>query len=422
MTRVLLIAIALFVQATPPADVSVLGHVDKGELSRLDPRTSVVLVSGATHFRADVNPDGTFAFMKVKPGTYDVFVDDNAMPVETILASGIPSIRLTVGKEHISGLRLIAPRHVTVQGTGIIEGGRPMPRFSLWLTKKTEAAFFSRKFDVGRVVYVSVHPGKYNVTAEVPSGFVLRSITAGDVDLRTEPLIVTDNGVRNLSVVLDVDPAGPSPFVQVRGRFTGGDVAAYVRTTIGMSGPAMNESLTSLLDPEGRFGFPMVRPGTYSLEIYSMPELSSNPAIAIGVGSADLSDLEIPMPLWHEVAGRVVLEDPGAMPKAISFSLGFPNGASVGSNGRPGWTHRDLLPGAVIVTPLASLGRRAELQPDGRFKVRLPVGERRLQVRSDAIPGYVLSAASYGWADILTSDLTVTSTDKVELVLKFKRQ
>jgi hypothetical protein len=420
----LLFALLVSMQVSPLPGVKVGGYVVPSDPARAHLLRSVVLIRGATSLRAPIGPDRAFEFAKVPPGAYDVFVDDVGMTPDTIRLTGMPPVRVIVRDVDITGFRLVTPRRVVVEGTARLEGVALMPSFSLSFTNTSGATPFSDTVGGGGSFYFQLYPGEYRVTAAgVPAGFAVRSITAGQVDLRTQTLTVTADGSPKLAVTLGLDSAFSSPFVQIRGRLTGGNSGTYAGAHIVMSSSVLAGYLTASASADGTFHFPMALPGTYAVDIYSMPETLGAPAISLGVGNSDLTNLELPIPVWQEVMGRVVLDNAGTMPRFISFALAFPNGAALMANGRAAAVARNLAPGTVVVTPLGFLPRSAPLQPDGRFKVTLPEGERRFRLEaSSAPPGYVLTAATYGTTDILTGPITIAGGDTAELVLRFERR
>jgi len=118
------------------------------------------------------------------------------------------------------------------------------------------------------------------------------------------------------------------------------------------------------------------------------------PRAEITVASADVTGVEFVIPPQKEISGRIILEGRGALPR-----LSLPLISTSAANGFPSQT------GTITINP----------QPDGTFKVTVPLEERQVG-RPNGLPvGYALKSLRYGSTDLASALLKVTATDTAEL-------
>jgi TonB family protein len=139
-------------------------------------------------------------------------------------------------------------------------------------------------------------------------------------------------------------------------------------------------NVATKVGPDGAFEFPMVLPGAYTVRI--SPTL---PVAALVVGSKDLRDVEIAIPPFKTVSGRVKVEGTVAAAPRLTFSL----------------------PGS-LTTPNTTW---AINQADGSFKVSLPLGEFPIQVEA---AGFTVKALALGNVDGLQHPVLITTADSAE--------
>jgi hypothetical protein len=254
----------------------------------------------------------------------------------------------------------------------------------------------------------------------LPAGYRLISLTSGTIDLRVALLPVTADVSRSIVVGLALDPTARPPFVRVTGRVTGEDASTYAKTQISLTSSVLAVRLSAAVAPDGTFSIPQVLPGTYRVRFIGIRPMTGDPAISLGVGAADLSNVELPMPAWREIAGRIVIPSGMAVPRFVSFTVQFPNGAALSADGSAADIERTLAPGQIVVTPLGLLSVSAQVQPDGTFTVRLPAGERQFRLNDSSVPpGSILKSVTFGAADLLKEPMRVTTPGVEELVLTF---
>lgn len=384
--------------------------------------TDVVLLSGNTTLRARVTREQTFVFTRIPPGTYDAYIDDVGMSQATLLGTGMPATRLVIGQNGATGIRLEAPRRIVVQGNTTIEADVPVPSFSVsFANTRPGARPVTDVVGYAGSVYTPLYAGEYRVTVVgLPAGFVVRSLAAGKIDLRTQPLAVNAGSSPTIAVGLAIDPSTRSPFISISGRLTGGDSSKYGQTRLSLYSRVLSVPLASVVAADGTFSIPRALPGTYAVRYIGNRPVSGDPAISLGVGATDLTGVELPFTSWRQISGRVVVPGGAALPRYLVFSATFPNGAALSADGSAADIERKLGPGQIVVTPLGHLSVSAPVQPDGSFIVNLPVGERQFKLNGSSVPaGSALKSATYGNADLLKEPMRVVAAGAEELVITF---
>jgi TonB family protein len=342
-------------------------------------RRAALIGGGSPAQETTLATDGSFQFLRVRPGTYSL-----------ILNVGAPSqpVSVSVTDKDVTGLEIVVPLTVIITGTVTVDGGGPFPRFSL--------SFASYKGGVTApgvapspqgVLRAQLPEGEYRITwSALPAGYNLKSITAGSTDVLANPLkVAAASPPPPLVVMLGV--GSPPPWVKVSGRIIRPPAApAGVRnqlTMTGTSGTLVLDNLSTIVNDDGSFEFPKVLPGNYAVRLTS-PVLPVPPTSLV-VGNKDLSGVEIAFPAMKEITGRVTIEGLGQITPRLTFTLPDPSGA----------------------IPATAVG-----QPDGTFRLTLPDGERRLTL---SVPGYSVKALSYGSVDLLREPLIkISSTDSAE--------
>jgi hypothetical protein len=131
----------------------------------------------------------------------------------------------------------------------------------------------------------------YRVTVNnLPSGYVLKSLTVDSADLLKDSLkvdVVPKRSKPSLQVTLAVDP---TVWIQISGRVTTAGKLPQGVNSVSISNPAFAEALSVRLDSKGAFVFPQVLPGTYTLRVGSAKEFAETTIVA---GPGGVSDLVI---------------------------------------------------------------------------------------------------------------------------------
>jgi hypothetical protein len=159
---------------------------------------------------------------------------------------------------------------------------------------------------------VRLPPGEYRPAIALPNGYILQSVRAGAVDLKTERLQVAAD--RNTAEVIITLAVNTETWVRVSGRVAN----AATRTSAagqgaqlvvrgGIPGPfisparnlilisdALSEYLVAPIAPNGAFEFPRVPPGAFGVR--ALPDTRSTPVLNLNVPGRDLLGLEITVP------------------------------------------------------------------------------------------------------------------------------
>jgi hypothetical protein len=358
--------------SSPPPWVKVSGRVVGIRSTGATPSVSLSGV-GMLAPEAHVNPDGTFEFPMVLPGTYTAqIVPPPGNP---------PRVTVVVGRKDVEGVQIVIPVMKCVPGRVVVEGDGPIPNLSFRLTPADQVSTLSvMPPDHGRFG-ILLPEGERRITFNaqlLPPGYTLKSFTYGSTDLSRDPLnIVTADS----SQLLLTFAAAPGSWAKVSGRITGIDPKAR---TYQVSIPGLRP-LQANVQPDGSFSFEKVLRGNYTMSLTSLGGIPASKPIA--VTGQDITGMEFVAPPQKEVTGHVTVE--GGAQRFTSFTL-VVRGSSAGS-----------------------VGIYVSAGPDGNFKVALPEGES--QVTVSGIPPNAVRSLTYGVVDLLKAPLRVTRADAAEL-------
>ncbi len=215
--------------------------------------------------------DGSFEFVRLRPGTYTLSVSPAAF---------FQPRTLVVGEKDITGLELRVPWTGEVRGKAAVEGGDPVPTFTLSFTGGIRPA---TSYLANQAFQATLTEGFYGVsTSGIPSGFYVKSITAGATNLLTDPLRVTPASLPP-EILVTLGVSTPSPWVRLSGRITGSRPSTT--STLTLNGPI--GSLQASVSADGSFEFPKVLPGLYTA--YTNPAPIAAQPITIVVPNRDLT-------------------------------------------------------------------------------------------------------------------------------------
>jgi hypothetical protein len=275
-----------------------------------------------------------------------------------------------------------APPRVTVTGRMVTGPDTPLPHPFVTFVGAGTTVQSSVTTD-GRFEAM-LAMGAYRVTvAQLPPGYTVRSLTAGTVDLREQPLEVRDAPPADIRV--EVVYSGPAPR-SVSGRVSGVENRPFSQVVVHLIAPVLQFE-TPLL-PDGSFRFERVVPGAYTLSV-SAPyptRLPLLPQVPLRVLDADLTAIDVRPLQVGVVDGLVTTTDGAPLPW---LSLRFTRPGSIGSaNNLTGDTARFS----------------TELQP-GRYQVRV----------SGLSKGYEVTSVKDGTVDLLSNELNVEQGTAVSL-------
>lgn len=230
--------------------------------------------------------------------------------VGVVLISAITCF--AVGAEAQRGVRGLAPGNVS--GTVTVEGGAPRPLFQLTLTDAAGHSFtplargafkasntgwtpIAADFGESASFTLDLPSGEYRVALTgLPSGYVLRSMSAGAADLTADPLRVS-GADPVIQIRLGVT-AGP-PWVKVGGKVSG--AASRIQqmpparsvskpaTEVGLTGALFSQTIRAAIHADGSFEFPLVLPGVYEIHVLPTNAETDRGGTTINVGSQGAS-------------------------------------------------------------------------------------------------------------------------------------
>jgi hypothetical protein len=315
-----------------------------------------------------VDPDGSFVFSRVGPGTYSLFMAGGTMA---------QPVSFTVGDKDVSGIEVTLVRTVTVSGILAIDGGGPRPGFALLFANFRGVALNLPAVNLRNETFETQLPeGEYRVSWNaLPPGYFIKAITSGPLDLLSRALTVAaDSPPPRIVVTLGV--ASPPPWVKVSGKVTGAPQGAGLSMNGTGAGAA---GLTTTINPDGSFEV-LLLPGTYQVRFTPVLPI---PTVSLVVPNKDVTDAQIVFPPLVELKGHV--EGPGIV-TFLLFNVISPSGSRVGT--------------------------AATAQADGSFKLTLPEGEWRLTLTAS---GFTLKSMTYGTTDLLKDSINIRAGSTQEL-------
>jgi TonB family protein len=344
---------------------------------------SVVLIGGTAPIQVTTAADGSFQFLRVLPGSYQLGS-----------AAGRTSqpLAVAVGDQNILGLEIVVVPTVNVTGSVVIEGNGMRPRIQLQLSSFK---------GTGQSVGVSTQPdgsmravmpeGEYRVSwSSLPVGYEIKSVTSGTIDLLTRSLKVSvDAPPEPIRVLVSVEG---NPWVKVSGRVTN---PGSNRTLI-LTGPNVDQ-IQLTVNPDGTFEIPQALPGQYQVRPNPIPaasvaaiRLQATQLISVVIPNQDTTNLVIPLPLMKVVQGIVV------------------NNSGAAVQGRYSLSYQQS-----ILTSSSSGSTSFATPSDGKFTLELsPGSDVHISVSA---PGYPTKSLTYGVTDLMRDNMRVAMTDTAEL-------
>ena len=387
--------------------LTVSGRVVRESNQPLGVAFQVGLGGSDQYFNTTTKFDGSFEFLKVRPGNYTL----NVNPVP----GGQPR-SIVVGDKDVTGIEFIVPWTVDVSGRVLVDGGGPRPNVTVSFVGGPRGYFNA---GIGNQTFqITLAEGVYGVVVSgVPAGYYVKSITAGSTDLLSNPIQVSRTATAP-QVVVTLGVSTPAPWVKLSGRITG------VRNAPGglsvqLDGPNL-AGFNAVVGPDGSFEFPMILPGTYNANV--LPTPLRLPPVSIVVPNKDLTGIEIPYPATTELSGRVTVEGGGPLPRFFLNPAFGPAEKSVSPTASP--------PGLaqLLVTTAPGFTRgpmqvNVNLQPDGTFKTSLPQGQYQIAAMipmygSGAASPYFVKSFTYGTTDLVKDPVTV-GTEPAEFRITF---
>jgi TonB family protein len=332
--------------------------------------------------------DGSFEITNVRPGQYSLSVSSGQLTLAQ-------PVTFTVTDKDVTGIEAVMMQTLLLTGNLMVEGDGLRPR--LQLTLSPFKGGISSPY-VGIVAdgsfRVTVPEGEYRLSwSNLPSGYFLKSITMGSVDLLSAPLKVQVNTpVQPISIMLGV--SSPPPWTKLGGRVVGLNPALTgTPIHVSLTGTSLVETLDTIIAPDGTFEIGRVLPGNYTIRFPALPVAAIN-LIVPGGGS---SSIDIPVPSLKQFSGRFTIEGQSQISPRLTFS--WPEQAS------------SLNSGASFTSTNASA---AAVHPDGTFTVILPEGERKLTLSA---PLFSIQALTYGATDLLKQPFKTSASNSDELLV-----
>ena len=341
---------------------------------------------------ARLEPDGSFTFSNVPEGRYQIQLSPAPL--------GWSTVPVTVEKTDLENVEVQLPTYTAVKGRAAVDGGSAFPRGTRGAPVSVQAVRTGGESVIASVqedgTFELLLPGgRYRVSVPgVPTGYYLKSMTSGLVDLTIYQLDVGNAPPSDIALTLGFLKRPEPPGVRVTGRLTFAQTGALpssegvVLVSSGSRNVAVRESP---LAPDGSFEFTGVSPGIYNIETFP-----DNPTALYGivVNKTDVTGIEFAVPVLIKVKGGIEWTDS----QGAASQPARPN-VSVQFTRKEG--NKMLAWGA--------------LAQSGAFHFYLPEGDYRFSV-SDIPSNFDLGSVTSGDANILEDGLRIRSdSDSLDL-------
>jgi len=370
--------------------VTVRGHVVGNPVPELLGNLKVVLtdrsITGAPQVR--VNPDGSFAFTNVQPGSYF------AISIPSPNVDKVTAVQ--VGKQDIDDLQVVPPATIQIPGRIEIEGGGTLKAASIPMTMESyhlPGSFPLFEFQLDTVFKIHVLEDKNRLLLRwVPTDYSILSMTYGDTDLLRNPLVPNSANTEGIRIVLA--RRSPSDLHKVRGQVDGlPSFAIGPNTKVVLYGAGVGQHVAETpVKSDGTFEFPGVPSDSYFAMVVGAPFDSQ---WMFDVGSEDRDGIRMKGEIWSDVSGHVTIVDRNG-----TILPGFPFSYMT-----------------VVFNPSVPRGT-APVRQDGTFHQYLSGGEYSL-ITNTLPEGYTLKAvtAGAGGPDLLRGKLRVDGRPIPEIVV-----
>jgi len=360
--------------------VTVRGRVIGNPVPELLENLTVVLtersITGAP--RVPVNPDGSFTFTNVQPGSYVAIT----VPSPNVARQ----TSVTVGNLDINDLQLLPPATIPIPGRIEIEGGSNLKAVSIPMTIEAyhlplPTPLFTTQPDTSFKIYVLEGENRI-LLRSVPADYSVVSMAYGNIDLLRSPLVPDPANTEGIKILLA--PASPGALHRVRGQVDGlPSLAIGPNTKVVLYGSGLGQRVAETsLKSDGTFEFPGVPSDSYYATVVGAPFDSQ---WTFDVGSDDRDGIRIKGEIWSDVSGHVTIVDRNG-----TILPGFPFSYMT-----------------VVFNPSVSWGT-APVRPDGTFRQSLSGGDYNL-ITNKLPDGYTLKAvtAGAGGPDLLRGKLRI---------------
>jgi hypothetical protein len=328
------------------------------------PPNPLIALAGPTTLSTTPRPDGTFEFLRVRAGSYNL---------RSSFAVLLPPIPVEVVEADVTGVEIVIPAVFPVMVT--VSGAAP--RTSLLFTDVVKKNNLSEVAGAQRFT-INLPEGEYRVVpGRTANGYEVKSLTAGTADLFKNTFKVAGNA-SPLEINVGMEAL---PLV----RFAGQATQPLRRIVLHQAGYQDVEGTTQ---PEGSFAFDSIAPGTYTAAITTVQGTNSVQNNLVVPPGGKL-DHEIRIAEVRQLFVRIITEGNFAFP-IVRMNFEGPSAST-------------------SITADASLR-------DTPLGLSLPEGEYKVSVTIRSGGGRV-KALTFGAADLLTTSLNVAGNTPPEIRL-----
>ena len=240
---------------------------------------------------ANVRADGTFEILDVSTGPY-------RLSAKSDTAVSINEKEISIVDRDLTGVEVTVTPQIPARIRVTMDKNGPLPEGLIRFRTRLGNTFLTGSIPRDGISRTFLAPGRNHVFLQPPPGYFVKSLTAGSVNLLTQPLDIDPKTPElEIDAVMSQTPPPKSPTVTVSGRVTGGHPRMKVRLADPIGATVMEERTNAA----GAFVFRNVSPGVYRLDVPPALEVISN-IIAVG---EDVADLDLTVPEGVVVTGRM---------------------------------------------------------------------------------------------------------------------
>ena len=252
--------------------------------------TAVTLSLGPGGLRtAPVQPDGSFSFSDVPPGS-------GTLRTQGGFPYGPTGFTVSIGDRDVSEVQILLPELFDVRGRFTLDGATTLPAELSRLQLSAQYGNGSRNsIPQGGLIAIQLPAGTYNMSVlNLPTTYTVESISYGNVDIRATPLKVDAPLTSEIVVrIAPFAPRGAAP--RVAGRVTNLPAVPYIQNPkiiLTRDTNAGGGALETPMSKDGSFAFNAVPPGPYTVTTFG---LTADFTSKLEVKDAEITDLTLPL-------------------------------------------------------------------------------------------------------------------------------
>jgi hypothetical protein len=384
-----------------------------------------VTLSGESFHNTNTDSQGRFEFTGIPAGYYRLATSGPTEQAVLVRETDIKNIELRV-----------PPPKKIVRGRFMVEGGYALPLVALTIRPSLDAGPpFVQPYTLWSAANASnrlgldsdgrfrleLPEGRHRLRADTSEGYLVKSIRYGSTDLMREPLKL-DSTPDEVVVTLTTLPA--VAWTKVAGAVSGRQNIKEP-VSVRLSNDRTKHEVEIAPKADGKFEFPKVLPGIYSISL--TPAVAAASTTPITVDGRKIAIVNLKIPAQRNVALQIESEN-GNLSTNLRLVLRlnrfeaytmYLNAPMVLRSSSPSRCIEDSCSNPPEKT-LGSPSFVSSSHTDGKYVLKLPEGEYSVEL--EGVPRtHELLSISYGNADLLQEPLRVDGDETKSIVVKLRR-